>query len=121
MRTSCSWGTSSGTAAVSAGPWKACAAARTKSSASKSHGSSKPPRKSSASASENSPATPSAASMTNLRLKRSAATPPSGLSNATGSREDADASESHTAEDVVSVMYQMAAKLAAQVANTETA
>ena len=103
-------------AAVSAGPWNACAEARTAKSASMSGTLTIPITAQIASTSENSPAVPSAMIMTFLRLSRSAATPPRGESSATGRSDAAEASESHTGEDVVSVTNQMAAKLAAQVA-----
>ena len=70
---------------------------------------------------EKMPALPSARIMTCFRLYRSAATPPKGLKRATGKRAAIDANESHIAEEVVSVMYHIAAKLAATVAKIESA
>lgn len=47
--------------------------------------------------------------------------PPNGLRRAMGKSAAADARESHSGDDVVSVMYHIAVKLAAQVANTYAA
>ena len=121
MRTKCRSGTRHGMAAESAGLWKACALARTANSASISGTLANPASTAMPKTSENSPVHPSARTITRLRLNRSAATPPRGLSNATGRSDAAEASESHTAEEVVSVMYQIAAKLAAQVEKIDTA
>lgn len=74
-----------------------------------------------AKSSENAPAHPSARIITRFRLNRSATTPPKGLKSATGRSDAADASDSHTGEDVFSVMNQMAAKLAATVAKMDAA
>lgn len=74
-----------------------------------------------ASTSENAPAMPSAAIMTYLRLNRSAITPPKGESKAVGRSAATPAAASRSAEFSVVVMYQSAAKVAAQVARMEAA
>lgn len=74
-----------------------------------------------ASTSENAPAMPSAAIMTYLRLNRSAITPPKGESSAVGRSAATPAAASRSAEFSVVVMYQSAAKVAAQVARMEAA
>lgn len=74
-----------------------------------------------ASTSENAPAMPSAAIMTYLRLNRSAITPPKGESRAVGRSAATPAAASRSAEFSVVVMYQSAAKVAAQVARMEAA
>ena len=74
-----------------------------------------------ASTSEKAPAMPSAAIMTYLRLNRSAITPPKGESKAVGRSAATPAAASRTAEFSVVVIYQSAAKVAAQVARMEAA
>lgn len=74
-----------------------------------------------ASTSEKAPAMPSAAIMTYLRLNRSAITPPKGESRAVGRSAATPAAASRSAEFSVVVMYQSAAKVAAQVARMEAA
>lgn len=74
-----------------------------------------------ASTSEKAPAMPSAAIMTYLRLNRSAITPPKGESKAVGRSAATPAAASRSAEFSVVVMYQSAAKVAAQVARMEAA
>lgn len=87
----------------------------------KSQVDSMPASMSRASTSEKAPAMPSAAIMTYLRLNRSAITPPKGESRAVGRSAATPAAASRSAEFSVVVMYQSAAKVAAQVARMEAA